>query len=535
MQKLKAALEARLSYIVLALIVIQPPLDVLSYFLSLRENNTPSTLLRFGLLALVALLGFLLSERKRIYLILYGVTAAYWLAHVANCYRIGYTSVVADTGNLLRTMNFPILALTFITILRKDPSLRKWLYTGTAIAFGEIILFTAIPWLSGNPVYTYYDIEVGVLGWFAVPSAQSAIILLSVPLAMYWAYHTGRYWVFLLTSLLCFGLMYATGTKMAFYSIFIIVAAYIFLFTLQLGRKSVKYALPLLALAVLVLVFRHQSPMSVREQLSAQSQAYYGEMMEDSLENSGADDSVRQIIRGESSTKEEKKLVNPPEKQLERVHRALMGIYANNGVYHFMTMNLNTRFGVYNTMDIYNYTDIPSVLSNTRERKLNFSRMMWKEKDTLTHFLGFEYRDFYFGILIHDLENDFPSIFYSNGYIGLALYLSFLGVFFFWVLRGLAGDMSRSLGAREGEGKKGRFKARMLGLWEGLRRFMTVELGAAGMSFLLAIIAAQISGNVLRRPNVTIYFAIAAAAVYSLTAEKEGPKWLRGKGRRKAK
>ena len=51
----------------------------------------------------------------------------------------------------------------------------------------------------------------------------------------------------------------------------------------------------------------------------------------------------------------------------------------------------------------------------------------------------------------------------------------------------------------------------------GVQRFLTVEMGAVGMTFLLAAIAAQISGNVLRRPNVTAYFAIAAAYLCYLT------------------
>ena len=35
----------------------------------------------------------------------------------------------------------------------------------------------------------------------------------------------------------------------------------------------------------------------------------------------------------------------------------------------------------------------------------------------------------------------------------------------------------------------------------GVQRFLMVEMGAVGMTFLLAAIAAQISGNVLRRPQ----------------------------------
>ena len=55
-----------------------------------------------------------------------------------------------------------------------------------------------------------------------------------------------------------------------------------------------------------------------------------------------------------------------------------------------------------------------------------------------------------------------------------------------------------------------------------MRRFLTVEMGAVGMTFLLAAIAAQVSGNVLRRPNVTVYFAVAAAYLCYLTVVERG-------------
>ena len=42
------------------------------------------------------------------------------------------------------------------------------------------------------------------------------------------------------------------------------------------------------------------------------------------------------------------------------------------------------------------------------------------------------------------------------------------------------------------------------------------------MTFLLAAIAAQVSGNVLRRPNVTVYFAVAAAYLCYLTVVERG-------------
>ncbi len=108
LKRAQTGLESRISWFVLVLLTIQPLLDVMSYFLNLQGKTAISTLLRFGLLAVVALVGFLLTKAKKMYLLLFGVVALFWAAHVLNCWRIGYTSFVQDTGNLLRMLNFPI-------------------------------------------------------------------------------------------------------------------------------------------------------------------------------------------------------------------------------------------------------------------------------------------------------------------------------------------------------------------------------------------------------------------------------------------
>ena len=60
-QTMKEAIVGKLPWIVGAIIVIQPLLDVLSYFLGEMGSNSLSTALRFLLLMAVALLGFLVS------------------------------------------------------------------------------------------------------------------------------------------------------------------------------------------------------------------------------------------------------------------------------------------------------------------------------------------------------------------------------------------------------------------------------------------------------------------------------------------
>ncbi len=508
---LKRAIEQKLNILVVMLIAIQPALDVLSYFLAERlGSNTISTALRFLLLAAVSLLGFVLSERKKIYFILYGVAGLFWILHAANCFRIGYTSPVADAGNFLRILNFPLFILSFITFFQRGKEIQKSIFTGFAINLGEIILFTALPWLSGHPVYTYNGLGLGVLGWFSTPSAQSAIIVLVVPLALYRAYQAKKYLVFLLAALGASVLMFLTGTKLTFYSIFIVMGAYCFLFAVNLKKHSLKYVLPLLLILILTAALRHQSPMAVREHMSDYAQGNYSGLVKSSIANSGVSQSAFSLLEGDFDPDQ----LTPEE--LELVRRLLIGVYTDPEVYGAVFEGLYDRFGVYNVMDAYDYTYEARILSDSRVRKSIFAKLVWEEKDFVTRLFGFEYSDMISDGEIYDLENDFPAVFYFCGYIGFALYMLIFLYFAFLILRAFVRDVADC--SAERQGRPGNFIVRGLGsFWQGVSRYLTLEMGAVGMTFLLAVIAAQISGNVLRRPNVTVYFAAASACVYYLT------------------
>lgn len=524
MVKICSALEKRLSAIALVILVIQPALDVLSYFLEQTGSNAISTVARFLMLAAVALLGFLASHRKKLYLLFYGVVGLFWVLHMANCFRIGYVSLFSDAANFLRILNFPIFTLTFITFFQRR-DVRKSIYLGFAIDLGEVLLFTALPWLLGHPVYTYETLEVGVLGWFSTPSAQSAVIALLVPMGLLWAIRTRKYPVFLAAALLGFGLMFFTGTKFTFYSIFIVGGAYLFLFALRWKKQFLLYGLTLLVILCAAFLFRHQSPMSVREQLSSNAQGEYSRLVEESLKNSGVDEEeIQKLQEGageEEEEEEEKKGPTPtPEERLGNLRRNIIGVYTDREVYGPFFENLHERFGAYRVMDAYNYTVQTNQLSDTRVRKAIYAQLVWEEKDFLTKLLGFEYSDMLAGGSIYDLENDFPAVFYFCGYLGFGLYLLFFAYFAFILLRAFWKKLKAAALASRQQGKLGPpLMWNLQVFWQALRQFLTLEMGGVGMTFLLAIIAAQISGNVLRRPNVTAYFAVAAACVYFLTVE----------------
>ncbi len=489
MQKIKTAVSSQLFKIVFVIILLQPILDVLSFFLQERGNTTISTLLRFALLGFIALLGFVISDRKRVYIIFYSVTAVFWILHMANTFRVGYHNVYTDTSNYLRIISLPIYALSFITFFRKGEDVRKAIYTGFAVNFALVLVFTAIPWIIGQPVYTYETLNLGVMGWFGVRNAQSAIVALLTPLTIFFCYKSKKIWLYALSCLLTMGLLFLTGTKLTFYSIFLISAAFMFVFLISLKKKAIPYIAVLLLICAITFLMRPYSPMQERERRSDTAQDNYTTLINESVRSSSDEATLLLFQSG--------KLDRGDPDLLGRLRKSRYGVYTDKDIYGTVYADLNSRFGVYNVMKAYEYTIEPTILSDSREKKTIFAELMWDEKDFLTKLVGFEYDDMLFGDNIYDLENDFPAIFFFCGYVGYALYLLFFVYFAFIVLRAFIRD---------------------------IRHFFTVEMGAVGMTFILAIGAAQISGNVLRRPNVTIYFAIACAYIYDMCVTHIPPK-----------
>lgn len=505
LKKWKAGITQRLPGIVLVLLIIQPCMDVLSYALTEWGDTTISTLLRFGMMMVIGLLGFIVTDRKRKYILFYCVLAVFWILHVANGFRVGYISVYEDTANYLRILTTPVFLLSFITFFHKSGErIRKLMPIGFAINMGLSCLFTILPWgLAavgiGEPIYTYDGLYVGVLGWFAIANAQSCILALLAPLTLYFCYKTGKVWVFLVGCLVSFGQMYAMGTKLTYYSLVLIPVAFLVLFLLNDNRKkNLVYMVIFFSVIVLAVVLKPYSPMQIRDNMTNYSQGYLSDRVEQSISGSGVDEEVMEAIREgtveEGETEEEQA---DAAQQLADVRRSLMGVYTDPDVYGDVLLDMNDRFGVYNVMDGYHYTANSALLSDLRLRRTNYAELVWAESDWPTKLFGFEYSQMIHNNTIYDLENDFPAIYYNCGIIGYILYL---GMFVYLALLALRA------------------------FYRDPFHFMTLELGTVGMTIVLALGAAGISGYVFRRPNVAIYLAAACAYLYYLTVEHCPPK-----------
>lgn len=458
-----------------ALLLIQPLLDVLSYFMQEASATVVTTGLRMVLLVTVSLYGFVISERRELYAAGYGLIIGFWLLHMLNCFRLGYAQPVGDTAEYLKLIQLPLWTMSFVSMFRRREGMDLEVLGILAVNLATILLVIGLSYLIGMQVYTYNfperDFHMGVMGWFGVPNAQSAILCLLVPAVLLWGLRTERLWLFSLCALCGLGLMYFTGTRLTYYAA-VLIAGF-FLVIVVIGHRPYRLCLPLLAALILLLAFRGASPMVQRRSVAGDSFVVYQEKIDEVM----GEDKEFQWREGEEI----------PSEVLEKLKTVYRDIYGKRGIYKEVLMeDMIERFGLERVMKAYDYTIDPVVLNDTRNRKVTAVWLVWEEQDFLTHLLGMEYSAATIGGHNYDPENDFPALFFYNGYLGTALYAAFLLGIFLYALRAF------------------------------LQRFpalLTPEFVTAAVMCAMALGAAQLSGQVLRKPNVTVYFSLALAQV----------------------
>lgn len=479
--QLRTRLTLRSGEALAAILLVQPLLDVLSYFMQLCGSTAVTTALRMAMLVAVSLLGFAISERKRAYIVCYSVAAAFWLLHALNCLRLGYADPVGDAAEYFKLIQFPLWTLSFITLMNCREGLDLRAAGLMAANLGTVLLVILVSYAVGMPAYTYSiparDVEVGLLGWFAIPNSQSAIVSMLVLGALLWAYSSERLWLFAGVCVPGFGLLYFTGTRLAYYSAIIMALGFGVLALIAGGRMRLC-CIPLILAVALFIGFKDMSIMEYRQSLSQDSFNIYQEPTDEIM----GDDKDYVYAGGEV----------PPE-ILEKITRVYEEIYSQQSFADKPLLgDLLERFGTRRVMESYKYTTKASVLYDARVKKLKLTSMLWEDGDLLSRLLGFEASSVVLNDTNYDPENDFPALLYYCGYLGCGLYVCFAGYF----LLGAAWRCLKNL--------------------RRLREALTVPLGAWAMMMVLGLGAAQFSGQVLRKPSVTVYISLAAAGLYVL-------------------
>ena len=454
----KKRLTEALPIIVYLLIVLQPLLDIISFWTDhLSMGNALTLALRFLVLAGFGLFGFLLSKRKRAYLVLAAVYLALLIGHVYACSQRGYRSPFTDLTNFARVAQMPLFAFCFITCLKQNRRCYRAIEKGLGTSFWIITLALLISYVTGTASATYEDSGYGLVGWFSLGNSQCAILSILVPIVLTMAYRERNFPLFVFSAIAGFGQLYMLGTRLAFLSIFVCAAGLIIVWLLTRNRSK-KYVAVLLAVCALCAATIKISPMYLNQHQYEQAMA-------------GKQVDAKAMINDKNDPSEEDRM------------RGLQFVY------HFYNPRMCMRFGTEQLMKAYQYTDTVSEITATRYQKIVFCKMLMDEHPAASRWFGMELSRMQFHDYIYDVENDFHGVYFLLGLAGLICMIAFLVYFVFLIFKALITDF---------------------------RQYFTLEAGAFGIAFCLTLLNAYETSGMLRRPNASFYLSVLLAVIYYL-------------------
>ena len=461
----------RLPLLVFLLCLIQPFLDVLSYWLDVGGFSNRLTLaLRLGILAAMVVLGFLLTSRRWSYYLTAAVLGAFTLAHMLYCRQKGYLDPVGDLTNLIRIYQLPLTALAFLTYLGRDARCLEAIKQGFLGNLLVILLVEIVSVLTKTNPYTYPNKSVGILGWFYFANAQSAILSVLVPVAIaYVAEKKGfnPYWV-LGAGILFFGILYCFATRLAYAALLGAALALALTFLILKGTKrapSGRAALAMVLCALLALGGVRLSPMYRNNQMVAANKVLKQQNIDAMVE--------RDRAKGEA----------------EGLSGEELEVSSLSSAYETYLPGPTGRFGLARTAAVYQNSTDAGDICDVRREKLNYSRMLL-EDDPGSRIFGLEWAEMTYDGHVYDAENDFHGIYYLCGAVGLGLMVLFLLRFLIPVA------------------------------WALLRNFkeaFTLDMAAFGIAAVCCLAHVYFTSGVLRRPNAAFYLGAVLAVLLTLS------------------
>lgn len=513
------------------LFALQALLDVFSYLLISRGySSLLSTLLRGLLFLLVLLFGFFVensASRRKAYLLFGGGMILFWLLHIGNALWQGapLSALFLDGLNYLKMMQLPAFTLVFYSLLCMEqegqlacpveadlPSKQgsfwqrnlDFLPSASAppsqlfdlfcqallVGFLLILCLDGLAYLIGDPLPTYKELERGFLGWFHLANAQSILLTILYPTALYASYQNlqkaeGRRQL-LAVAVFCLVLLgggfrlFVFGTRVTFYGLLTACLALFLLLPKRLQWKSLLPQVTLLLMLVFVFLARPLSPMYQLRQADSQIAQRYQEELEADLDKTLG------------------------------VHGKLEG---GNGdpavvkrVYEYYLPDLVEEFGLSAVYEEYRHSLSFWELRDVRAKKEHFAKLRLAAEPWSTDVLGLSFHKMTLpgqeGSF--DLETDFPSIKLYLGAVGELLCLLFLAWAILTQLRFL---------------RRQTLSWRPASLW----RFWQTQSNwlFAGYLSSLLLFAAYVSGSVFRRPSVSIYLAFLLAYLLSLGRKED--------------
>ena len=449
--------------LILGLCVLQPVLSVLSYWMLELGGNMDVTLaIRFLMLAGTVCAAWVMTDRRGLLAGTAVVGAVFYGLHFWAGWRAGSllspAAAVSDLTNYIRVYQIPLMTFSLAVFLKRAENGRRSMYLGLTASFFLIAAVELLSVLTGTDPHTYANKGIGVLGWFYLPSAQSAVLTMLFPPVMCFAMEEEKLWKTALVAAVGFAELYLFATRLSYLAIFLtgfgLAAAF-----LLWDRKRKKQA----AVVVLCVLFCGAgffvSPMKQNRDRMAENAAARQERYE-ALTRQGIE---------EFGTEGSEYLTY---------------------VYDDRLNGLVDRFGLDTVAEYFDYTTDAAVLADVRLVKRSYCELLLRESPGTSRWFGLSYPEMIWKGQTFDVENDLYGILYLYGYAGLGLMVLYLGWFAWRLFRALFRDF---------------------------RRYACPETAAVCIMLACGFLHALFTAGLLRRPNASFYLSAALALLWWYT------------------
>ena len=432
------------------IIITQPILDIIAYF-SFNEKITPiSFTIRSIYLLFIVIYSFLNTKKKKEFLISIAPFIIYSFLHILNSYRLSGINIFGDIRYTILVFQMPIITISLIFYAKENMNQIKRIEKGIFTSF-MIIAISIILSIVTNTFDNTYD-QIGITGWFSSANTQSMILSSLTAMTIYYLSKKDNYLYFIGLSVI-FITLFLNGTRACYYTL--ISSLMLFFYLLIVNRKGKAKILFTATCLVLTIAFYNISYTSLRSN-SVIKEA----------------ESNRAIIESENNLETKEAKINILKKSY--LYKEMIDVFGEEAVYEEMKDKIND----------YN-------LSNNRLVKATYAKIIFKNSDQLTKFLGINHCEIEkYG---KDLENDITAIFYYYGYLGFMLYFLFILYFIILGIKLLLKNPLMLLSSK----------------------FLTLSYTIA-----LTVLGGEYSGAMLRKPNANIYLAIILVLYYAYVQNK---------------
>lgn len=469
----------------LCLICAQPFLDVLAFW-TRSESGTAAGYIRLGIMCVLCLY-VLFHVRGYVRFVPSAVLVALVFGlHMVNCFRKGYLGFASDTRMILTMAYLPVLAVCFCCLISED-GLKNQAVKGIMINFWVESLIVLLSYVTGTYMHTYTE-GFGIAGWVISDNrcCHSDVISSVSVFAAYFASVSKKKWINVAVPLVIFVLLITNGTTVCYFSLLAICAGYPAFLAVSalIGKRKQDASQRLVSVVMLVLLFCSLilypvTPRYKMEELKRRNQDKREELFAAEMDALGYN--VYNVSLDEIFSD-------------ELLHEKFVDYYK---LFIFGSVEpLGRNYSFDRIIRAYNGTVNSNVIGDIRDMKTVYVRFLFEDSDVLTKLFGIEY-DQIGPDKTNDLENDWFAILYYLGWFGFAASIAGVLYIFLRIFRFLKKDFQGSL---------------------------TETNFTLLLCFVLQLGMGYFSGAVMRRPNASIYVALAIAMIFYNTGRKTAEK-----------